>query len=49
MFAVTSYVKKRTPEFYLSALQDTFRNMFLVVRTSVEPAGVAAVGASRNG
>ena len=30
------------PEFYLSALQDTFGNMFLVVRTSVEPAGVAA-------
>ena len=30
------------PEFYLSALQDTFRNMFLVVRTTVEPASVAA-------
>lgn len=30
------------PEFYLSALQDTFSNMFMVVRTSVEPAGVVA-------
>jgi len=30
------------PEFYLSALQDTFRNMFVVVRTSVEPTSVAA-------
>jgi predicted permease len=30
------------PEFYLSALQDSFRNMFLVVRTSVEPTSVAA-------
>ena len=42
MFAITSCVKKLLPEFYLSALQDTFGNMFLVVRTSVEPAGVAA-------
>jgi putative ABC transport system permease protein len=31
-----------TPEFYLSSLQDSFSNMFVVVRTSVEPAGVAA-------
>ena len=31
-----------TPEFYLSGLQDTFRNMFLVVRTSVEPTSIAA-------
>ena len=30
------------PEFYLSANQDTFRNMSLVVRTSVEPASIAA-------
>jgi putative ABC transport system permease protein len=30
------------PEFYLSALQDSFRNMFVVVRTSVEPTSVAA-------
>ena len=30
------------PEFYLSALQDIFANMFLAVRTSVEPAGIAA-------
>ena len=30
------------PEFYLSALQDSFANMFVVVRTSVEPASVAA-------
>jgi putative ABC transport system permease protein len=29
-------------EFYLSSLQDTFLNMFVVVRTSVEPAGLAA-------
>lgn len=29
------------PEFYLSALQDSFANMFLVVRTSVEPTAVA--------
>jgi putative ABC transport system permease protein len=34
--------EEATPEFYLSALQDTFRNMFLVIRTTVEPAGVAA-------
>ncbi|HKR59613.1 MAG TPA: ABC transporter permease, partial [Pyrinomonadaceae bacterium] len=31
-----------TPEFYLSGLQDTFGNLFMVVRTSVEPEGVAA-------
>jgi putative ABC transport system permease protein len=31
-----------TPEFYLSGLQDTFGNMFMVVRTSVEPSGVVA-------
>src|ERR1051325_9585712 len=30
------------PEFYLSALQDTFANMFVVVRTTVEPTAVAA-------
>ncbi|HKO44400.1 MAG TPA: ABC transporter permease [Pyrinomonadaceae bacterium] len=30
------------PEFYLSANQDTFTNMSLVVRTSVEPASLAA-------
>jgi predicted permease len=30
------------PDFYLSALQDSFRNMFVVVRTSVEPTSVAA-------
>jgi len=29
------------PEFYHSALQDSFANMFLVVRTSVEPTAVA--------
>jgi predicted permease len=34
--------EEATPEFYLSALQDTFRNMFVVVRTSVEPTSVAA-------
>ena len=34
--------KEATPEFYLSGLQDTFGNMFMVVRTSVEPAGVVA-------
>lgn len=30
------------PEFYLSALQDSFTNMFLVVRTSVEPTSLGA-------
>jgi putative ABC transport system permease protein len=30
------------PEFYLSSLQDTFANMFVVVRTVGEPTGVAA-------
>ncbi|HEV2885144.1 MAG TPA: ABC transporter permease [Pyrinomonadaceae bacterium] len=30
------------PDFYLSSLQDTFANMFLVVRTSVEPTSLAA-------
>jgi putative ABC transport system permease protein len=34
--------EEATPEFYLSALQDSFANMFLVVRTSVEPTSVAA-------
>ncbi|HEV7797778.1 MAG TPA: ABC transporter permease [Pyrinomonadaceae bacterium] len=34
--------EEATPEFYLSALQDSFTNMFLVVRTSVEPTSVAA-------
>jgi predicted permease len=34
--------EEATPEFYLSGLQDTFANMSLVVRTSVEPASVAA-------
>jgi predicted permease len=34
--------EEAAPEFYLSALQDTFSNMFLVVRTSVEPTGVVA-------
>lgn len=29
------------PDFYLSGLQDTFANMFMVVRTSVEPLAVA--------
>jgi putative ABC transport system permease protein len=33
--------EEATPEFYLSALQDSFSNMFLVVRTSVEPTAVA--------
>jgi len=33
--------EEATPEFYLSALQDSFTNMFAVVRTSVEPTGVA--------
>lgn len=30
------------PEFYLSSLQDSFANMFVVVQTSVEPTAVAA-------
>jgi putative ABC transport system permease protein len=30
------------PEFYTSSLQDSFSNMFVVVRTSVEPTSVAA-------
>jgi predicted permease len=34
--------EEAVPEFYLSALQDSFSNMFVVVRTSVEPASVAA-------
>jgi putative ABC transport system permease protein len=34
--------EEATPEFYLSGLQDSFANMFLVVRTSVEPTSVAA-------
>jgi putative ABC transport system permease protein len=34
--------EEAAPEFYLSALQDTFRNMFVVVRTSVEPTSVVA-------
>jgi predicted permease len=33
--------EEATPEFYLSGLQDTFANMSLVVRTSVEPTSVA--------
>ena len=34
--------EEATPEFYLSSLQDSFGNMFLVVRTTVEPASLAA-------
>lgn len=34
--------EEAAPEFYLSSMQDTFTNMFVVVRTSVEPTGVAA-------
>src|SRR6185503_7063275 len=30
------------PEFYLSALQDSFGSMFVVARTSVEPTSLAA-------
>jgi len=30
-----------TPEFYLSALQDSFGSMFVVIRSTVEPTGVA--------
>jgi predicted permease len=30
------------PEFYLSAQQDSFANMFVVVRTSIEPTSIAA-------
>ncbi len=34
--------EEAAPEFYLSSLQDAFSNMFVVVRTSVEPTSVAA-------
>jgi putative ABC transport system permease protein len=34
--------EEAAPEFYLSALQDSFANMYVVVRTSVEPTSVAA-------
>ena len=34
--------EEATPEFYLSGLQDSFRNMSLVVRTTVEPVSIAA-------
>ncbi len=34
--------EEATPEFYLSSLQDSFPNMFLVIRTSSEPTSVAA-------
>jgi putative ABC transport system permease protein len=34
--------EEAAPEFYLSANQDTFTNMSLVVRTSVEPASISA-------
>jgi putative ABC transport system permease protein len=34
--------EEAAPEFYLSALQDSFGNMFVVVRTSVEPTTLAA-------
>src|SRR5258705_5678921 len=33
--------EESAPEFYLSAQQDSFANMFLVVRTSIEPTAVA--------
>ena len=33
--------EEAAPEFYLSALQDSFGNMFVVVRTTVEPTAVA--------
>jgi len=33
--------EEATPEFYLSALQDTFAGMSVVVRTAVEPASLA--------
>jgi putative ABC transport system permease protein len=32
--------EEATPEFYLSSLQDTFTNMFVVVRSSIEPTAV---------
>jgi putative ABC transport system permease protein len=32
--------EEATPEFYLSSLQDTFSNMFVVVRSSIEPTAV---------
>src|SRR5258707_181072 len=34
--------EEAAPEFYLSALQDTFASMSLVIRTSVEPASMSA-------
>jgi putative ABC transport system permease protein len=34
--------EEAAPEFYLSALQDSFANMYVVVRTSVDPTSVAA-------
>jgi putative ABC transport system permease protein len=34
--------EEAAPEFYLSAQQDSFANMFVVVRTSIEPTGIAA-------
>jgi putative ABC transport system permease protein len=34
--------EEAAPEFYLSSLQDSFANMSLVVRTTVEPTSVAA-------
>jgi predicted permease len=34
--------EEAAPEFYLSALQDTFQNMSLVIHTSVEPGSVSA-------
>ncbi|HEV7747782.1 MAG TPA: ABC transporter permease [Pyrinomonadaceae bacterium] len=34
--------EEAAPEFYLSAQQDSFGNMFVVVRTSIEPTGIAA-------
>jgi putative ABC transport system permease protein len=34
--------EEAAPEFYLSSLQDSFTNIFVVVRTSVEPTAVAA-------
>ena len=41
MFGVWSCARRRSPEFYLSALQDTFAGMSVVVRTGVEPASLA--------
>jgi putative ABC transport system permease protein len=34
--------EEASPEFYLSGLQDSFGNMFVVVRTSVEPTSIVA-------